>query len=177
MPASRTFSPDRTDWLLLEELQADGRLSFNELSRRVHLSPPAVAERVRRLEQAGVIEGYTARVNRARVGQEILCFVEMRCQPQRCLLRTTAAENFPEVSEVHKLSGERCTLLRVHAHSLAHLEGIIERLGEHGELRTDITLSTPMSGRPVRELTTDRPVSRSQGWNERTGGRPAADRG
>ena len=63
----QSYDPDPTDWRLLAELQADGRLSFNELARRVHLSPPAVAERVRRLEQAGVITGYAARVDPARV--------------------------------------------------------------------------------------------------------------
>ena len=59
---------DAIDWRILEELQADGRLSYNELGRRVSLSPPAVADRVRRLEDAGVIAGYQARVDPARAG-------------------------------------------------------------------------------------------------------------
>src|SRR5690348_11447219 len=71
-------SLDRTDWQILAELQRDGRLSFNQLGRRVSLSAPAVAERVRRLEEAGVITGYGARVDAARAGLPLTAFVQMR---------------------------------------------------------------------------------------------------
>jgi Lrp/AsnC family leucine-responsive transcriptional regulator len=157
-------SLDSLDWQLLAELQRDGRLSFNELARRVHLSPPAVAERVRRLEHNGVITGYAATVDREQVGQPIVCFVELRCDHGRCLLRTTDAEDYPEISEIHKLSGERCSMLKVHATSLQHLEGIIERIGEHGEMRSHIVLSTQYEGRPVSPAAEDRPVTHSEGW-------------
>ncbi|MCO1660129.1 Lrp/AsnC family transcriptional regulator [Pseudonocardia humida] len=155
---------DATDWRLLGELQADGRLSFKELARRIHLSPPAVAERVRRLEQSGVITGYAARVDPARAGQPLLAFVQMRCSLGRCLLRTTTAEEFPELVEIHKLSGEHCTLLKARAASLRHLEGLVERLGEHGEMRTHIVLSTQYDGRPVEPVAESRPITPSAGW-------------
>lgn len=155
---------DEVDWRLLAELQSDGRLSFNELARRVHLSPPAVAERVRRLEQAGVIAGYTARVDAARAGQPLLAFIQLRCALGSCLLNTTSAQDYPEVVEIHKLSGEHCTMLRARAASLAHLEGLIERIGNHGEIRTHIVLSTQYDGRPVEPATHERPVTRSPGW-------------
>jgi Lrp/AsnC family leucine-responsive transcriptional regulator len=162
----QSFEPDPTDWRLLAELQADGRLSFNELARRVHLSPPAVAERVRRLEQAGVITGYAARVDPARVGQPLLAFVQLRCSLGRCLLKTTTATDLPEVVEIHKLSGEHCTLLKIRATSLAHLEGLLERVGTHGELRTHIVLSTQFDGRPVEPAAPPPPVTRSAGWSQ-----------
>jgi Lrp/AsnC family leucine-responsive transcriptional regulator len=165
MNSSQSFELDETDWRVLDELQADGRLSFNELSRRVHLSPPAVAERVRRLEAAGVITGYSARVDPAKVGQSLLAFVQLRCRPGNCLLRNTTAEEFPEITEVHKLSGEFCTLLKARATSLVHLEGLIERIGELGELRTHIVMSTQYDERQVRPAGTDRPVTSSQGWS------------
>jgi len=155
---------DDTDWQLLGELQADGRLSFKELARRVHLSPPAVAERVRRLEQAGIITGYTAQVDPARAGQPLLAFIELRCRLGNCLLRTTSSEDYPELVEIHKLSGEHCTLLKARAASLAHLEGLIERLGDHGEMRTHIVLSTQYDGRPVEPARPERPVQHSEGW-------------
>jgi Lrp/AsnC family leucine-responsive transcriptional regulator len=163
--AVQSYDPDPTDWRLLAELQADGRLSFNELARRVHLSPPAVAERVRRLEQAGVVTGYAARVDPARVGQPLLAFVQLRCALGRCLLKTTSAADLPEVVEIHKLSGEHCTLLKVRATSLAHLEGLLERIGGHGELRTHIVLSTQFDGRPVEPAAPAPPVTRSAGWS------------
>lgn len=164
MSTLQSMKLDNLDWRLLEELQADGRLSFNELARRVHLSPPAVAERVRRLEQAGIITGYAATVDPARAGQPLLAFVQLRCSLGSCLLKTTSAADYPELVEIHKLSGEHCTMLKVRATSLAHLEGLIERLGVHGEMRTHIALSTQYDGRPVQRPMPERPVTSSQGW-------------
>src|SRR4051794_16214855 len=93
---------DRTDWQILAELQRDGRLSFNQLGKRVSLSSPAVAERVRRLEEVGVIAGYEARVDAAKAGLPLTAFVQMRCAPNRCLLKTASADELPEVVEIHK---------------------------------------------------------------------------
>ncbi len=164
MVALRPPEPDELDWRLLAELQADARLSYNELARRVHLSSPAVAERVRRMEQAGIITGYSARVDPVRAGQPLLAFIQLRCSLGTCLLKTTRALDYPELVEIHKLSGEHCTLLKVRASSLAHLEGLIERLGTHGEMRTHIVLSTQYDGRPVEQPPPDRSVTPSAGW-------------
>jgi Lrp/AsnC family leucine-responsive transcriptional regulator len=158
------MDPDDLDWRILAELQADGRLSFNELARRVHLSSPAVAERVRRLEQAGIITGYTAQIDATRAGQPLLAFIQLRCRLADCLLKTTSAEDYPELIEIHKLSGEYCTMLKARASSLAHLEGLIERLGTHGEMRTHIVLSTQYDRRPVQPPTPARPVTQASGW-------------
>lgn len=125
---------DSTDWQILAELQRDGRLSYNQLGRRVSLSSPAVAERVRRLEETGVIAGYQARVDPARAGLPLTAFVQLRCSLGSCLLRTSTAEDYPEVVEVHKLSGNFCTMLKVRVASMAHLEGLLERVGKHGEI-------------------------------------------
>src|SRR5262245_29054381 len=165
MDTFRSVDLDETDWLILRELQADGRLSYKELGRRVHMSAPAVGERVRRLERTGVIAGYGARVNAAQAGHPLLTFIQLRCRPADCLLRTTRSEDYPELVEIHKLSGEHCTMLKARTTSLEHLEGLIERLGAHGELRTHIVLSTQYDGRPVERPTQDRPVSASKGWS------------
>lgn len=157
---------DATDWQILAALQADGRLSYNQLGKRVNLSPPAVADRVRRLEETGVIVGYRAEVDPARAGQPLSAFVQMRCTTGRCLLKTTKSEDFPEVLEIHKLSGNSCTMLRVRVVSMPHLEGLFERLGEHGEINTHVVLSTEFEGRPVQPPAVDaRPVTRSKGWS------------
>jgi Lrp/AsnC family transcriptional regulator, leucine-responsive regulatory protein len=161
---------DQTDWRILAALQNDGRLSFKQLGRRVNLSSPAVAERVRRLEEAGIITGYRATVDAATAGQPLSAFVQMRCTTGRCLLKTTRAEDFPEVVEIHKLSGSSCSMLRVRVTSMQHLEGLFERLGEHGEMNSHIVLSTEFEGRPVELPTeTSHPVTRSAGWSPRTG--------
>jgi Lrp/AsnC family transcriptional regulator, leucine-responsive regulatory protein len=134
---------DNTDWNILRELQQDARLSYHELGRRVGLSAPAAAERVRKLEDKGVIKGYTAQVDPARVGLPLLAFIQLRCDPGKCLLKTSSVEEYPEIVEIHKLSGEHCTLLKVAISSMKHLEAFNERLGSHGPLISSIVTSTP----------------------------------
>jgi Lrp/AsnC family leucine-responsive transcriptional regulator len=105
-------------------------------------------------------------VDPARAGQPLSAFVQMRCTTGRCLLKTTKSDDFPEVLEIHKLSGNSCTMLRVRVASMRHLEGLFERLGEHGEINTHVVLSTEFEGRPVQQPTVDaRPVTRSKGWS------------
>jgi Lrp/AsnC family leucine-responsive transcriptional regulator len=143
--------PDATDWLLLEELQRDGRLSFNELARRVNLSAPAVAERVRRLEQRGVITGYHAHVDPARAGRTVGALVRMACYGPRCLLRHPGViERSPEILEVHRLTGDECCVLRVAVTSMAEFEALIDRLADHGRPSSTMVLSSPLAWRPVR---------------------------
>jgi Lrp/AsnC family leucine-responsive transcriptional regulator len=158
------MTPDEVDWRLIVELQANARLSFNELARRVHLSAPAVAERVRRLEHAGIITGYAAQVDATRAGQPLLAFIQLRCSLGSCLLKTTKAEDYPELVEIHKLSGEHCVMIKARAASLTHLEGLVERLGTHGDMRTHIVLSTQYDGRPVQQPPAERPTTASAGW-------------
>jgi Lrp/AsnC family leucine-responsive transcriptional regulator len=94
-----------------------------------------------------------------------LAFIQLRCALGKCLLKTTTDADYPELVEVHKLSGEHCTMLKARASSLAHLEGFIERLGTHGEMRTHIVLSTQFEGRSVQQAIPERPVTRSKGWS------------
>jgi Lrp/AsnC family leucine-responsive transcriptional regulator len=157
---------DATDWQIVAELQRDGRLSYNQLGRLVTLSAPAVAERVRRLEESGVIAGYQARIDPARAGLPLTAFIQMRCTTGRCLLKTTSADDFPEVVEVHKLSGNSCSMLKVRVASMPHLEGLLERLGNHGEMNSHVVLSTQYEGRPVEPPPAQpRPVTESSGWS------------
>lgn len=140
---------DALDWQLLRELQGDARLSFNELSRRVGLSAPAVAERVRRLEDAGVISGYHAVVDPARVGLPIMALVQLRCDHGKCLLKTASAADYPEILEVLKVSGPHCTVLKVVAASAPHLEAVFNRLGRHGPIQSTMVWSSGLSRRVI----------------------------
>src|SRR5260370_7520512 len=83
---------DQTDWKILRELQKDARLSYNELGRRVGLSAPATAERVRKLEDAGIITSYGAQMDVAKLGLPLLSFTQLPSFPARCSFKTTSAD-------------------------------------------------------------------------------------
>lgn len=146
---STDYTPDATDWRILEALQSEGRASFAELARTVSMSPSAVTERVRRLEEAGVITGYTAIVDQDRLGLPILAFVRLRYphgnyKPFHDLLDTT-----PEVLEAHHVTGDDCFVLKVAARSMKHLEGITGKIGTLGAVTTSIVYSSPLPRRSL----------------------------
>ncbi|MFB4295234.1 Lrp/AsnC family transcriptional regulator [Actinomadura sp. NTSP31] len=140
---------DETDWLLLAQLQADARLSFSELSRRVHMSPPAVAERVRRMEEAGVLTGYRAQVDPARVGWSVVAFIQMSCYGPRCVLRAPEVAEWPEIREIHRVTGAACSLLKIAAASMDAFESLIDRLAPFGQPTSTMVLSTPLAWSPI----------------------------
>ena len=140
---------DAVDWRILTELQADGRLSYNELSRRVALSPPAVAERVRRLEERGVITGYHAHVDLSAVGLPVVALVQMGCYGPLCLLRDEAALARPEILRLYRVTGDACCVLLVGVPSMAHFEQLIDDLADHGRPSSTMVLSSPIPWRAV----------------------------
>jgi Lrp/AsnC family transcriptional regulator, leucine-responsive regulatory protein len=140
---------DSVDRRLLQELQADARLSFNELSRRVKLSSPAVAERVRRLEGDGVIAGYHAHVDLARAGRPISALVQVQCYGPRCVLRAPEVGTWPEVLQLHRVTGGACCVLMVAVATMADFEALIDRLAEYGQPSSTMVLSSPVQWRPV----------------------------
>ena len=140
---------DRTDWRLLAELQRDGRASYAELARAVAMSPSAVTERIRRLEEAGVIAGYRAVVDPERVGLQVMAFVRLRYptgnyRPFHALLDTT-----PEVVEAHHVTGEDCFVLKVLTRSMRHLEEVTGRIAGLGAVTTSVVYSSPLAGREL----------------------------
>ncbi|MFB9801923.1 Lrp/AsnC family transcriptional regulator [Streptomonospora salina] len=141
---------DTVDRRILDELQEDARLSYNELSRRVNLSAPAVADRVRRLQETGVITGYHAHVDPAAAGLAVTALVRMECFGPRCLLRDAAALATPEILQLHRVTGDACCVLLVAVASMAHFEEVIDRLAEHGRPSSTMVLSSPYPWRPVR---------------------------
>jgi Lrp/AsnC family transcriptional regulator, leucine-responsive regulatory protein len=100
-----------------------------------------------------------------RGGLPLTAFVQMRGRLDHCLPKTSKASDYPEVVEVHKLSGDHCSMLKVRGASMEHFEGLLERLGRHGEMRTSVVLSTQYEGRPVKAPPEDfLRASHSQGW-------------
>jgi len=144
---------DETGWHILEALQENARLSFSELGQRVGLSSPAVAERVRRMEDAGIISGYRAEVNTAKIGYPITAIIRISNSPgERCTRLSTFAQEIPEVSECHRVTGSDSLIMKIMASSVEHLESLIDRLSEHGLLTTSIVLSTVVSRRIVTRV-------------------------
>ncbi|MGA4729645.1 Lrp/AsnC family transcriptional regulator [Micromonospora taraxaci] len=140
---------DDMDWALLRELQADARLSFSELSRRVHLSPPSVAERVRRLEESGVITGYHAHVDLSRAGRTVVALIRMSCYGARCILHDSSVAGWPEILEIHRITGDACSVLKVAAGSIGAFEGVIDRLAPYGQPSSTMVLSSPLGWQPI----------------------------
>ncbi|RLP93399.1 MULTISPECIES: Lrp/AsnC family transcriptional regulator [unclassified Micromonospora] len=151
---------DDMDWALVRELQADARLSFSELSRRVHLSPPAVAERVRRLEEAGVITGYHAHVDLTRAGRTVVALIRMSCYGARCILHDPAVAGWPEILEIHRITGDACSMLKVAAGSIGEFEAVIDRLAPYGQPSSTMVLSSPLDWQPITPLPSDGTTSR-----------------
>ena len=141
---------DGVDRALLEALQEDARLSYNELARRVHVSPPTVAQRVRRLENAGVITGYRATVDPTAVGRPVIALVRMKCYGPRCItVHPELLDDCPEVVEVVRLTGDICSVVKVVTTTISELERLLVRLGGYGETSSAMVLSTPIPWRPV----------------------------
>ena len=137
---------DEMDWALLRELQDDARLSFSELSRRVHLSPPAVAERVRRLEESGVIIGYRAHVDLTRAGVGGRADPDVLLRPPACC--ATRRSEWPEILEIHRITGDACSVLKVAAVRWG-VEGVIDRLAPYGRPSSTLVLSSPLDWQPL----------------------------
>ena len=133
---------------ILRILQEDGRISFNELGRRVGLSSPAVAERVRRME-AGIILGYRAVVDQSRVGYPIMAFIRLSIPVSFLAQADELAKAIPEVLECHHLTGSDGVILKVVVSSVGHLEEVISQMGSCGMTTTAIVLSSPVVSRPI----------------------------
>jgi Lrp/AsnC family transcriptional regulator, leucine-responsive regulatory protein len=138
---------DRTDRRIVTELVADGRLSFAELGRRVSLSPPAVAERVDRLERAGVITGYRATVDPRALGYELEAIVRIKPAARQLPKIPELAAEIPEISECHRITGDDCFFLKVHLRSIDDLAGLLDRFLVYGETTTSIVNGTPIPHR------------------------------
>ena len=135
---------DLVDWVIIEQLQREARISLSELGRRVKLSPSAVTERVRNLESLGVITGYHAVVDLAKVGYPVLAVVRLKYpgnhhQPLRRLLAERR-----EILECLRTTGDDCYTLKVAAASMEHLETLVDELAGFGSTTTSVVYSQPL---------------------------------
>ena len=145
-PTLRTVSPllDAVNVRLLRELQENPRLSMSALARRVNMSAPAVTERVKRLEDAGVIAGYRMEMDPNALGLPLTVYVRIRPAPGQLPKVAELAERTPEVVECHRITGEDCFLLKVHVPRVDDLEEILDRFLAFGQTTTSIVQSSPV---------------------------------
>ncbi|MGA2271198.1 MAG: Lrp/AsnC family transcriptional regulator [Bryobacteraceae bacterium] len=140
---------DETGRKLLSVLQENARLSYAELGRRIGLSPAATAERLKRMEDAGVITGYRVDIDREALGLPILAIIRMSCDGARYRPFLKAVKGFQNVVECHHVAGGDAFILKVVAHSVEELEGLVEKLLEHGVPTTSIVFSSPVVRRSL----------------------------
>ena len=132
---------------LLAELQENARLSTAELARRVGLSPTATAERLRQMEEVGIVRAYTVELDREALGLEVLAFIRLTCDGQHYFRLMDFVQTLEEVRECHHLTGGDAFLLKVTTTSMGGLEALIEALLPYGNPVTSVVLSTPIERR------------------------------
>ena len=140
---------DEVNRRLLTELHREPRVSMSELARRVGMSAPAVTERVQRMERDGVITGFRMEVDPAALGLPVTAIVRVRPGPGQLPKVAAAAQETPEVVECHRITGEDCFLMKMHAPSIQDLELLLDRFLIFGQTTTSIVVSTPV---PTRAL-------------------------
>ena len=140
---------DATGRKLLSALQENARLSYAELGRRIGLSPAATAERLKRLEGAGVITGYRVEIDREALGLPILAIIRMSCDGARYKAFLKAVKSIQNVVECHHVAGGDAFILKVVAHSVEELEGLVEKFLEHGVPTTSVVFSSPVVRRSL----------------------------
>ena len=140
---------DVTNRRLLAELQVDARLSLAELGRRVGLSSPAVAERLRRLEDEGVISAYRAELNPRALGFNLGVLIRIRPAPRQLAQVADLARETPEVVECHRVTGDDCYVMTAWVRDVEHLEQVIDQFTPYGQTTTSIMQSSPVPRRGV----------------------------
>lgn len=154
---------DETGWLLLQELQQNARLSYSELGQRVGLSSPAVADRIRKMEEAGIIAGYRAEVNMASLGLPVMAIIRLgSVAGQSCTRVAAHVIEIPEVLECYRVTGSDSVVIKVVASSVDHLERVIDQLSSHGLPTTSIVLSRPMTRRTITREMVERGEEREE---------------
>jgi Lrp/AsnC family leucine-responsive transcriptional regulator len=138
---------DAIDQRIIADLSTDGRVSFAELGRRTNLSSPAVAERVKRLEQAGVITGYRAEVDPRALGYQLTAIIRVKPAVRQLTKIAELAHDIPQVEECLRITGEDCFYIKLHLGSIEELPAVLDRFLLYGETTTSIVNATPVARR------------------------------
>ena len=140
---------DSTDIKILEILQTDGRISMKELGNLVAVSPPAVSERVKRLEESGIIRGYAAVVDPKLLGKRVFAIINVQMMVNQHKAFLQLVNKDPAIVECHHLTGEDCMTIKVLLSDTIELEKLLDRIQLLGNTRTTIVLSSPLERKPI----------------------------
>lgn len=147
---SRSFAPlprhlrdvglDDKDVEIVEALQLDGRMPMSELGRRIGLSQPATSERVKRLEERGVITGYGARISLPALGLDMTAIIRLKTAHEHIRACLRQFEELPHVVEVHRVTGDDCFILKAIVPAPEYLATIVDAIGRFGAVTTSVVL-------------------------------------
>ncbi|MBT1696441.1 Lrp/AsnC family transcriptional regulator [Fulvivirgaceae bacterium PWU4] len=137
----RSKAMDDLDWRILEELQQNARISASEIGRRVGLTAPAVAERISRMEEEGLIQGYRTVIDYDKIGLTVRVFINFKSTALKHAEVVKLISTMPEITEWYTVTGDCCMLLKVAVATTKELELFLEKLGKYGETATSIILS------------------------------------
>ena len=138
---------DALDQRILDVLLTDSRISLKQLAEQVGLSSPSVSERLRRLEERGVIRHYTVDIDPAALGYTLQAIVRVRPMPGKLHIVQKLIEDIPQISECDKVTGEDCFIARLFVRSIDQLDQILDRVADHAETNTAIVKAQPVRRR------------------------------
>jgi DNA-binding Lrp family transcriptional regulator len=138
---------DQTDLKILELLQQNARTTISQLGRMINMTQPAVSERVRKLEEQGVISGYHAVIDPEKLGKQVTSFVLV--QANDCGKLTEFCKQTSEVVEMYQLSGDFNYILKVVTHSLKTMNQFILMCSKYGFTKTMTVMSTPIKSKTI----------------------------
>jgi Lrp/AsnC family leucine-responsive transcriptional regulator len=144
----RNIDPDAVDARILSALATHARVSVAELARFVGLSAPSAAERIKRLEESGVIEGYAASIDPRALGLTVAAWLRVRPVPGKLSTVADILRSLPEIVECDRVTGEDCFVARAHLKSIEDLERLIDQIIPHAMTTTSIIQSTLVKRRP-----------------------------
>jgi Lrp/AsnC family leucine-responsive transcriptional regulator len=142
-----TTALDKTDEEILLRLSENARTTTAELARRVKLSSPSVAERVKRLEEAGVITGYHAAISPEALGRPLAVWLRIRPVPGKMQRVAQIIQGIPEITQCERVTGEDCFVARAHLRSIEEMERMIDMIVPHAMTNTSIIQSSPVAQR------------------------------
>jgi Lrp/AsnC family leucine-responsive transcriptional regulator len=144
-----TFDLDSTDWAILRALQKNGRTTIAETARMVGLTPPATAERIRRLEDQGVVRGYHASIDLEKIGRPICAFIRVRFAGGKYEPFEKVVERSEAILECHHITGEDCFIVKAAVGTMSELEELATALGRFGPTATSVVYSTVFDRRVI----------------------------